>query len=104
MYTHLSGLNPIPPSSLNSPVRSSSHPDLPSFDNLQWASGGHSPPPPPPELGRRLEKVTRWRKWVKDNAEDAEGKKELAKEVARCLAEEVYPKEIQGVKEEGDVN
>ena len=46
------------------------------------------------ELCRRLEKVTRWRKGVNENLEDAQGNKELsnaekkcAKEVARCLAE-----------------
>ena len=33
-----------------------------------------------------------------------EGGKEVGKEVARCLAEGVQPQEIQGVKEEGDVN
>ena len=30
------------------------------------------------ELRRRLEKVTRWPKWVNENPEDAESKKELA--------------------------
>ena len=59
------------------------------------------------QLHRRLEKVTRWRKWVNENPEDAEGNKELAKaekkwakELARCLAEGVQREEIQGVKEE----
>ena len=59
------------------------------------------------ELRRRLEKVTRWRKWINENAEDAHGKKELAKaekkwakEVARCLAERMRMEEIlQGVKQ-----
>ena len=62
------------------------------------------------EFCRWLEKVTHWRKWVNENSEDAEGKKELAKaekkwakEVVRCLAEGVQPEEIQGVTEEGNV-
>ena len=55
--------------------------------------------------------MTCWQKWVNENPEDAESKKELgkaekklAKEVAPCLAEGVQPEEIQVVKEEGDVN
>ena len=59
------------------------------------------------QLRRRLQKVTRWRRWVNENPEDAEGKRELAKakkkwekEVARCLAQGMQPHEIQGVKEQ----
>ena len=62
------------------------------------------------QLRRRLEKVACGRKWVNENPEDAEGKKELAKadkkwakEVARCSAEGVQPQQMQGVKVEGDV-
>ena len=59
------------------------------------------------DLRRRLEKVARWQKWVKENPESSEGKKGLAKaekkgakEVARCVAEAVQQEDIQGVKEE----